>query len=347
MKYRKYLINPFYHDKSYQELIDNNSLIPDPLVFADSGGLQELMIENGEIKSPEDTLLWQEKYTDIGFSLDRIPFKKNIGTVKVGWTFDEVDFEKHALTTKKRIERAMKVRTEYKSFKYYAIIQGIEYEHYKTWKSIIDTEGIDGWCCKSPSNSPANLAETAVYVLQNLDKPVHFLGIGQLTKSIILYYAKRYYKHPFSFDSSSYDSGVQYRRYNLPFYFNGFDVIKYNDENKYDIQNFSEFCCCPACKELSKIIDNPDMERYVGFLISLHNVHQNVQMFSYLENIYKDSEKMKNFVKNYFKEDTGNKILDVFNYIDDAMKHGNIEAKRKWKHIFLENVKTTKQSTLF
>ena len=346
-KYRKHLVNPFHSDKAYEEFIKSGTILPNTLSFADSGGLQELLSPGSIIKSPEEILRWQEKYCDVGFALDKIPFKKNIGTVKVGWTFDEVDFETHAQTTKERISAALNVRTEYKSFKYYAIIQGTNYEQYKIWKNIINQPGIDGWCCKSPTNSPANLAETAIFVLQNLDKPVHFLGVGQLTKTIVLYYAKRYYNHPFSFDSSSYDTGAQFRRYTLPFYFNGMESIMSKEENKSNITNFSKFCSCPACQMLSEIIDKPEYERYVGYLISTHNVAMNIYIFNYLENIYKDKEKLREFVVNYFKEQTSSKLLEVFDFIDDAMKHGYEPAKQKWIHIFQEQIKSTKQKTLF
>ena len=345
-KYRKHLVNPAHTKKDYELLIESNNMLSNALSFADSGGLQELLLDYQNI-SPEEVLKWQEKYCDVGFALDKIPFKKNIGTVKVGWTFDELNFEKHAITTKERILSALKVRTEYKSFKYYAIIQGTNYQQYKKWKEIVDVPGIDGWCCKSPTNSPANLAETVAFVIENLDKPVHFLGVGQLTKSIILCYAKKYYKYPFSFDSSSYDTGAQYRRYNLPFYFNGMEGIKMDKDNIYGIKNFGEFCSCPACQVLSKIIDNPDNERYVGYLISLHNMAQNVYIFNYLNNIYKDGNKMREFVNNYFKSNTSNRIIECFDYIDDVIKHGSSAAKQKHKHIFQEFTKTTNQKSLF
>lgn len=344
-KYRKHLVNPFHTDKLYEALFESNGLLDNTLSFADSGGLQELLLQ-GLIKTPEEILQWQEKYCDVGFALDKIPFKTE-NAFNVGWTFDEVDFKKYAEETKQRIASAVKVRKEFKSFKYFAIIQGIDNKHYKIWKDIIDQPGIDGWCCKSPTNSSANLAETAVFVLENLDKPVHFLGIGQLTKSIILYYAKRYYKHPFSFDSSSYDTGAQFRRYNLPFYFNGFESPKLEGKEEYDIKNFKDFCFCPACKLLSEIIDSPGSEKYIGYLISLHNVALNISVFEYLKNIYKDKDKMREFVKNYFKENTSRKLIECFDYIDDAMIHGHDEAKRKWRHIFQEYTKTTKQNTLF
>jgi hypothetical protein len=344
-KYRKHLVNPFHTEKAYEDLINKKELLPNTISFADSGGLQELLLQ-GEIKTPEEILLWQEKYCDIGFALDKIPFKTD-NAFNVGWTFDEVNFDSYALETKERIRRAQAVRTEFKSFKYYAIIQGINYDMYKHWKEIIEQPGIDGWCCKSPTNAPANLAETAVFVIKNLDKPVHFLGIGQLTKSIILYYAKSFYPHPFSFDSSSYDTGAQYRRYNLPFFFNGFESIKKNDKGEYDIKNFKDFCPCPACQVMTDIINNPDSDKYLGYLISLHNVAQNIYVFKYLDSIYKDRNKLREFVMNYFKDNTATKIIEVFDYIEDAIKHGNTEAKKKWKHIFEEQKKTTKQQSLF
>jgi len=344
-KYGKHLVNPYHTKKSYEILFNNDEFLENTLSFADSGGLQELLMDNVNI-SPIDVLKWQEKYCDIGFALDKIPFKKNLGTVKVGWTFDEINFEKCAEITKQRILDAMKVRIEYKSFKYYAIIQGTNYKLYKKWKEIIDSPGIDGWCCKSPTNSSASLAETAVFAIKNLNKPTHFLGVGQLTKSIILFYAKKYFKYPISFDSSSYDTGAQFRRYNLPFYFNGMESIKMDKDEKYNISNFNEFCSCPACNMMSKIMDKPDKDKYMGYLISLHNLAQNVYIFNYLKNIYKDSDKMRIFVNNYFKEQTAEKILQCFDYIDDAVKNGVEFAKQKHIHIFQEFKKTTRQQTL-
>lgn len=344
-KYRKHLVNPYHTEKSYEWLIDNNQLLDNTISFADSGGLQELLL-GGELKTPEEILKWQEKYCDIGFAVDKLPFETE-NSNNVGWVFDILNFDKHAQTSKERITQGLKVRTEWKSFKFYAIIQGTKYEEYLRWKNIIEQPGIDGWCCKSPSNNPANLAETAMFVIKELDKPVHFLGIGQLTKSIVLYYAKRYYKHPFSFDSSSYDTGAQYRRYNLPFYFNGMESVKLEGKEGYDITNYGEFCFCPACQVLTEESKKKDNEKYIGYLISLHNVALNISVFKYLDNIYKDGEKMRSFVKNYFKEDTANRLLDVFNYIDDAVIHGNEYGKKKYEHIFKEYTNTTKQRGLF
>ena len=198
-KYRKFLVNPYHNEKGFASLHDDNCLIPNTIIFADSGGLQELILR-GSTQTPEEIIKWQEKYCDIGFALDKIPFKQNIHNSgnKTGWTFDIMNFDEYANESKHRISRALKVRTKYKTFKFYAIIQGTNYNEYLRWKKIIEQPGIDGWCCKSPTNDPANLAETASFVLEKLNKPVHFLGVGNLTKSIVLIYLKKYFKHKIS-----------------------------------------------------------------------------------------------------------------------------------------------------
>lgn len=350
--YNKFLINPFHDGDSFAKVFDEGNLRDDRLVFADSGGLQELRY-NASMKTPEEIIKWQEKYCDVGFSLDCIPFKVN-KDLRVDWTFDIVNFDNYANETKERIKRALAVRTEYKSFKFYGIIQGTNYDEYLRWKKIIDQDGIDGWCVKSPTNKPANMAETSVFVLKELNKPVHFLGTGNITRSIIPIYMKRYFKHKISFDSATANIGMTGRAYHLPIAFNFRDFFISDDTDSLyligkSMKKFNNinFCFCDACKFLNKIFKDPKYEKLLGATIMLHNLNYLQMHINYLSQIYDDKEKMVEYVKNVFKDRTRDDILECFEFIDDAVKHGVVEAKRKWRHIFQEQKKTTKQSTLF
>jgi len=351
-KYNKFLINPYHNANDFPIIVENGNLLDDSIIYADSGGLQEFRYGIQKM-SPEDILKWQEKYCDIGFALDKIPFIMN-KDIRVDWTFDIVNFKSYAIETKNRIKRAIDVRTEYKSFKYYAIIQGTNYDEYKQWKDIINQPGIDGWCCKSPSNSPMSLAETAVFALENLDKPIHFLGIGNLTKSIILIYLKKYYKNKISFDSATANIGMTSRTYNLPYAFNYRDFyisegIESDNLVGKSMKTFDRFnfCSCDACKYLDKLEKTQENDKYIGVLFMLHNLNMMLNSINYLKQIYDDKEKIVAFVKNVFKERTGKVILNALQFIDDSYTMGYVEAKKKWNDEFPKFKKTTKQKTLF
>lgn len=333
-KYNKWLVNPYHDEKTWVTIVEGNKLIDNSIIFADSGGLQEVTLK-GTPKAPEDILLWQQKYANIGFALDKIPYIIDGGT----WIFDEVNFEKYAQKTRENIDRALAVRTEFKKFKFYAIIQGNDPQSFEVWRKIIDRDGIDGYCCKCSYNSPLLIAKTAYYAT-TLDKPIHFLGMGNLTKTIILLYAKNYIKNKISFDSSSWDTGSQYRNYQFPFS-QSHKMQILSKDNK--LKDFT-FCNCPYCKKLSEVIVDPEKDDTVGPLISLHNLNMNVSMFKYLSQIYTDKEELRTFVKAYFKEDTGKKILLAFDYVDDAVNKGLKYATSKYTEDMFEDKKTIQKS---
>ena len=108
------------------------------------------------------------------------------------------------------------IRTEFQKFKFYGIIQGRNIEEYKQWFNIIKEAKSDGYCVKTPNNNPISLVETCCFVYDNIDTPIHFLGVGNISKSILLIYFSNFFKNKISFDSSSYDLGTRYRTYLVP-----------------------------------------------------------------------------------------------------------------------------------
>lgn len=350
-RYKKSLINPFHHQDVFEKIRKNN-LLGDDIIFADSGGLQEITLN--KIKySPEEVFQWQQKNSNIGFSVDCLPFiTPKDGTNRPGsfggWKFDKKNFLNYAKKGKENIEVTKKYRDrkKYPDFHLYGIIQGRKYDEYLKWYEILrDDEYLDGYCCKAPNINPMTLAETCIFAIKNISKPVHFLGIGNISRAIVLYYASRYFKQPISYDSSSYDTGTQYRNWLIPFMFNkklrlvskkklyeGNDVC--NKDDIIEISDLNNYCDCVACssiKGLSKdMLDKNDAK--LGSLISLHNLILNLKINKYVEDIMKfDADqrlgtdkplttKVREFVNFNFNESLANKIFTAFKMIDLAIE---------------------------
>lgn len=319
-QYNKWLVNPYHDYKSWIQIIEDKKdkiNFNDSIVFADSGGRQEMSI-GGTESDPVKVMDWQQKYSNIGFCVDKIPIKNK--------ELDLKNFESYAYKTKDNILKALQIRTKYKNFKFYAIIQGETLETYRKWKEIVDVEGVDGWCVKAVSNNLYRIVKT-IHFASTLDKPIHFLGMGNLSKTILIFYAKNYFNQKISFDSSSWDVGSQYRSYILPFGLNSKISLKGND---FLIKDFS-FCNCVYCKKLTEIRNNTEMESAIGPLISLHNLQVYVNVFDFLSKVYKNKEFMRQFARDTFSKQTAEKIILCFDYLDDLYEKGENYVNVKYE----------------
>ncbi len=333
--YPIYLINPFHHADLFKRIKEKKLLREGNIVVSDSGGLQQITL-NQVKHEPDEVFRWQQEYTNIGFSVDSLPFiTPKDGTSKPGsfggWKFDKVGFLKHAEKSKNNIEVTKKYRDrkKYPEFYFYGIIQGRGYNEYKQWYDIIRDEYLDGYCCKAPNINPITLAETTIFAANNIVKPIHFLGIGNISRSIVLYYASKYIKQPITFDSSSYDIGTQYRSYLLPFLMNkklrfvsehnmGEDSDICNQNDVVYFEDATKLCDCVVCRaignKLGKMIRTNDP--ILGGLISVHNLILNIKYINYIKCIIDNNSKLEEFVKSSFEETLANKILIAFKMID-------------------------------
>ncbi len=338
-KFNKYLINPFHHAKIFEQIKAKGLLLDDSIIFADSGGLQEVTLNEVRF-TPEEVFKWQQENTHLGFSVDSLPFivPRDGNTTPGsfgGWKFDKANFDKHALKSKNNIEVTKKHKDKGKDFKFYGIIQGRKYSEYLKWYEILrDDSYLDGYCCKAPNINPITLAETCVFVMNNINKPIHFLGIGNISRSIVLYYANKYIKQPISFDSSSYDIGTQYRWYLLPFmnkkvrfvsphHINsGRDVCGQNDI--VHLQSAGAICDCDVCRaigdDLGKMIK--DNNPILGGLLSVHNLIVNIRQMNYIKSIINNKYKLEEYVNFNFEPGLAKKILRAFEMIDLADERG-------------------------
>ncbi len=371
-RYNKFLINPFHHSKLYEDIKKKNLILDEHVCFADSGGLQEITL-NEKRYTPEEVFKWQQLNTDIGFSVDSMPFITPKGGVNRpgsfgGWKFDKANFHKYALKSKENIDVTKKYKDTSKDFKFYGIIQGRKYNEYLQWKKLLANEDyLDGYCLKAPNIRPTTLAETAIFAMENTNRPIHFLGIGNISRSIILFYASKYLKQPITFDSSSYDIGTQFRSYLLPFMINKkLRMInpKYIDnEDKVDemcntddfvtgddmADGGFDFCDCNACRLIRDC--GPDMIKTnhpsLGGFLSVHNLILNIKIINYVKKFIHKREKIKEFIYYSYSKPMADNIINAFDMIDAAYENGHEYALEKFKTTMQTNKDIGNQKGLF
>ena len=367
VKFNHFLINPFHHEKIFKTIKDKGMLIEDGIVFADSGGLQEITL-NEKRYTPDEVFRWQQENSHIGFSVDSLPFiTPKDGTNKPGsfggWLFDSKGFDDHARKSKENIDitKPYRDREKYPYFNFYGIIQGRNYNEYLRWYEILrDDVYLDGYCVKAPNINPITLAETCIFVMNNLTKPVHFLGIGNLSRSIVLYYAQRYIKQPITFDSSSYDIGTQYRSYLLPFMMNrklrfvsdhnlGEDSEIVNQNDVVHLDDASKLCDCKVCRtigdKLGDMIKNNDP--ILGGLVSVHNLLMHEKWINYVKLVIDNPPKLKEFVNYNFEPTLADKIFKAFTMMDLANERGPEYALNEYKEHMVTNKEAGQQKTIF
>ena len=347
------LINAYHHRNEMRKSLPDK-LLPNSVIFADSGGLQSITLGDKKQTDIVELTKWQEKHSNIGFCFDVIPFKTDTRKL-TGWEFDAENFVSCAQKTLENINTALSVRSN-TNFKLYGIIQGRNYKEYGDWYNIISSSKVDGFCMKSPTNNPMNVAESLLFAYHHFDKPLHLLGMSNLSKTIIIYYFSQYYKNKITFDSSTYNIGNRFHTYIHP---NAPSVkIRYvkDDVEKDDslmifekIYNLT-FCGCPACslvdsKEFSKwhIENDPRM----GPLITLHNFITLQRMFIFLEQICHSKLALTQLVKALFTEGMIRRILATFDFIDEGVEKGFDLVSEKYKSLLLEDVSVQKQTSIF
>ena len=353
-KYPYFLINAHHHAKRCKAS-DVDKFLPESVIFGDSGGLQAVTLGVGK---PYIKVLtkWQEEHCHIGFGFDELPFKTDKRKL-TGWEFDAVNFDKYAERSLENLEIALATRTN-TNFKLYGIIQGRNFDEYKRWYDIIKKADVDGYCVKSPSNNPVNVAETALFAYYNLDKPVHFLGMANYSKTSIIYYFSKYYKHKITFDSSSYQQGCQFRTYIHPtspslkirYVKDGTEVADYEDIIIFDKVHDLSFCGCAACSFLTKDEVkkmHEDNDPMFGNVLMLHNGISMFKMFTFMEQICHNKAAMTNTMRCLFKEATATRVASAYEIIDEGITKGYEYVSAKYQALLSENVEVAKQTSVF
>jgi len=195
--------------------------------------------------------------------------------------------------------------------------------------------------------------------MKNIDKSIHFLGIGNISRSIVLFYASKYFKHPITFDSSSYDIGTQYRWYLLPMMSRKIRFV--NPQHIEDdmgicgskdvvyLDNANDICDCVVCRHigsnLGKMIKENDP--LLGGLLSVHNLIVNVRHMNYIKQIIDNDYKLREYVNFNFEKKLAEKILNAFDIIDTANEKGPEFALNKYKDVMGFKKEVGQQKNIF
>ena len=93
IKSQHYLLNPYHCKDQWEKDYKDFEVNSDSVIFADSGGLQEITLGSDNAQSPsfiKEIFQWQQAHCNVGFSFDVIPFE--MGT----WKFLADKFEECA-----------------------------------------------------------------------------------------------------------------------------------------------------------------------------------------------------------------------------------------------------------
>jgi len=353
-KYPYFLVNAHHHKDRYKESHKEN-ILKDSVIFGDSGGLQAVTLGIGKPDIAELTK-WQEKNCSIGFGFDELPFKTDVRKL-TGWEFDAEHFTEYAQRSYKNLVVALDTVTN-PNFKLYGIIQGRKFSEYKQWFDIIKKAGVDGYCMKSPSNNPINVAESCLFAYHNFNDgtPLHLLGMSNFTKTFIIYYFSQYWKGKITFDASTYQQGVQFRTYvhptspTLKIRYTSEGTEKMNEDSIIyeDIHDLS-FCGCEACNYLTpeqvKGMHKTNDPRF-GYLIALHNFISMDRMFKFVAQICHNKTAMRQLIKGVFRDSNAERVCAAFDVIDEGVSKGYDYISAKYKALLSENVEVVKQRTI-
>lgn len=352
-KYPYFLVNAHHHKKSFKDE-HVAEIYPESVIFGDSGGLQAVTLGIGKPDIKELTR-WQEKRCSIGFGFDELPFKTDVRKL-TGWEFDAVNFTKYGERSRENLEIALETRTN-PHFKLYGIVQGRNFDEYAIWHDIIKSAGVDGYCVKSPSNNPVNVAESCLFAYHHLNhKPLHLLGMSNLSKTLIIYYFSQYYKNKITFDSSTYNQGLQFRTYvhptspSLKIRYVKEGIAPVNEESIiFEKVHDLSFCGCPSCsfvttEEFKTLHESNDTR--LGSFIMVHNFIGLEKMFKFASQICHNKGAMVQLVRSIFKEATARRVCDAFDVIDEGVTKGYKYISAKYKSLLTENIEVVKQTSI-
>ena len=340
----------------------------DSLFILDSGGYEILSLQNNpdpshknllDILTPEKIVEIQEPNCDIGFILDVPPYKTviKLDGSREHLIHDPAFFKYCKETTAKNTERALSARRPNSPLKIYGVLQGKDYELMHEWYDRMKAYPVDGYCLTPKPNS--DYTKTAMFISlileENIQKPIHFLGIsGFSTFALIIYLLRKdingvpYYSHLITSDSSSYDNGARRRNYILPDLTSNITIGRIENQLNNDVNgnvfidthaNSSTIplntlpCICPVCQNTSvaemRAGTNPG-----SIAVSLHNLYQQKTLIQLLTSLITDPETYKSFVLAHVKSPANRLEIDnFFTLIDNTIEY---QRERSSEHISWE-----------
>lgn len=305
----------------------------DVLLFGDSGGFTSSTI--GEIDlQPVQVMEWQEKYCDVGLSLDVPPYNLTDETKSPILNDEKFNYclNKSYDNTVKMIE----VRKN-KDMLFYICIHGDSFKRLETWFEKHKDLQCDGYALAPKDKGDYwNLAKTLLWIYhKGVRKNVHLLAFSGTRTMPILAYMTKYIKN-LTYDSSTWAGGAMRKEFNLP-YLKVKVII--SDRTNYDFAN--PLCDCVICQQCK--MDDFQNIKYGGSLMSLHNLIMFDNLDKILRGIRNDDELFFEFIRKEFNEE----LVEVIQYINYGIAEGFDKANEKYKHKFPEENPRAEDKSLF
>ncbi len=306
--YKQILISSYPYMK-YQK-IENEININGFKIYGDSGGYSN--IKKNLNLNVKNVLKWQHHNTDVIFSLDYPPTKKdpiNIRYKKYEKGLENIEYM---------------INNKIKNKEYYACIHGLNMKELKFHYENIKIDEINGFGICELTNHETNIIQKidrlvlSFYLAQN--KKIHLLGLSSSIPIAIAFLLSNRCKTSFTFDNSSYSIlGCRYRQY-----INNINTTPgYNNLILNKNCNITELDCdCPICKKY-KIDEFCQKGSIAGILISLHNLYIEIKRYENLKRIIKNEDEIFKFLK---LDNKSKKIKERVSFVfkcDDLEKYIN------------------------
>ena len=291
--YDKMLISYYYGKKGSKDDIGDHITS----VIGDSGGFQATSL--GIDIDPKDVIDWQNRVCDIGLTLDIPPFDQN--NVIGGNYLTGSDFDK-CMNISNKNANIMRGRKD-ENLNLYLVLQGDNDQDRQRWldEGRMEYDDWEGYALSvKPPSDPYILVDWLKFAIDNDLKNIHVLGVsGKYTMGILLYLSN--YFDSIKFDSSSYNTGRRFHKYNFPYNISNGMILTSKEniqQEKYKIIPDILPCDCPICRGIDdmKIFFDDSMRSDVAELISMHNLYQYIRYIQVLKSILPNPYLYRQFI---------------------------------------------------
>jgi len=322
----EYALTSYFYSQKDESFRNKQRMTDDTILFADSGGYT--VATKGAKIDPHKVLKWQEKNSNIAFTLDIPPTIVTSGNQISPGKNERVSrevFEQFAERSRQN-NLVFYNNREREDLQIYNVIHGHDVEQYDLWWDYCQTDTpFEGFATGPKPSGDMLLQAMSIMYLWNkgVRKNVHLLGVAGITVIPVLVWASQYIDK-ISFDSTSYGYGSLTRAYVYPERIR--DYTHFGGKFKHKVKPMTEiYCKCPICinfKDPAYFCGGGTS--WPGMLLSLHNLWCVKQYVEELENalhVEKDIPKFYKLIDQHTGT-TAHKTKHAINFIEDTMKIG-------------------------
>lgn len=317
-------------------------LLPDNFIIGDSGGLQNAKF--GLDFDPVEVSEWYNDNVDYGLCLDKIPIERDEDTgSKAEFNLKSGDvelFKKCASKTQENVEQMIKVQGDYELLN---IHQGQSWDSLSVWAEHSDMSLGEGVAMKQWNDCRVNAAILAYAWKHYRGRPIHFLGVGSVTRYLPLILLAKHWGARVTADSASYTWVSRGRTYWSDPHSHGSYHVKKEDARPYG----GELPCdCPYCEVIAEYPDGlvedlsgDERSVMVNNLLMAHNIWVEERRCRYYKKLVKNEQHFLEHCKRTVgrlgsdKQSTMDKwkVVDLVEFVLDLVHEGFDYVNRNYR----------------